>query len=217
MDIPQGQDDFRWFGEGFDGFPKRLPDDTVHYAIHVIDDKLSQQKISAELRQVHQHLKQWSKELLSDYIWQREAFSVELKFKEGKGFITSIDLVLIKIGRWSLSGQTNFGDSIADEWLIVYILRELSKHSPELWIRVFDNDGEFLLIEAANVLPKWLKPDISENRVSISPKYSLSALMFMSGMDTCGRDQNNSSPRQFSSVNNQGTVPRRGHILYCHE
>jgi hypothetical protein len=32
--------------------------------------------------------------------------------------------------------------------------------------RIHDNDGEFMLIEAANELPKWLQPDIAENRVS---------------------------------------------------
>lgn len=31
--------------------------------------------------------------------------------------------------------------------------------------RVWDNDGEFLLIEAALALPKWLKPDTARNRV----------------------------------------------------
>ena len=31
--------------------------------------------------------------------------------------------------------------------------------------RVEDNDGEFLLIEAADYLPKWLSPETSENRV----------------------------------------------------
>ena len=31
--------------------------------------------------------------------------------------------------------------------------------------RVWDNDGDFLLIEAACALPKWLKPDTASNRV----------------------------------------------------
>ncbi len=31
--------------------------------------------------------------------------------------------------------------------------------------RVWDNDGEFLLIEAAYALPKWLKPETAANRV----------------------------------------------------
>jgi len=34
-------------------------------------------------------------------------------------------------------------------------------------VRVYDSDGEFLLIEAADFLPKWLNPDTAENRVSI--------------------------------------------------
>ena len=31
--------------------------------------------------------------------------------------------------------------------------------------RIWDNDGDFLLIEAAYSLPKWLKPETSRNRV----------------------------------------------------
>ena len=57
---------------------------------------------------------------------------------------------------------------MADEWLIVYLLRELSNKFPDAWIRVYDTDGEFLLIEAANTLPKWLNPEVAENRVSWS-------------------------------------------------
>lgn len=30
---------------------------------------------------------------------------------------------------------------------------------------VFDSDGEFLLIEAAEALPSWVKPSNTENRV----------------------------------------------------
>lgn len=64
-----------------------------------------------------------------------------------------------------LRGQTSYGDSIADEWLIVYLLRTLSQQFPQTWTQVWDSDGQFLLIEAANVLPDWLDPDVSENRV----------------------------------------------------
>jgi hypothetical protein len=82
MEIPQ-DDGFKWFGEGFDGFPKRLPDDTIEYGIYVIDSSLSAQKISARLKQVHQQLKTFTKDLLESYIWQREPFSIELVFKDG--------------------------------------------------------------------------------------------------------------------------------------
>lgn len=64
-----------------------------------------------------------------------------------------------------LYGTTDFGDAVDDEWLIVYLLKEITKKYPDLWIRIADSDGEFLLIEAASVLPDWLNPDIDENRV----------------------------------------------------
>lgn len=70
-------------------------------------------------------------------------------------------------GLMYLNGITNYGDSVEDEWLIVYILKELSSRFPPLWIKVVDSDGEFLLIEAANALPRWLNPEIADNRVGI--------------------------------------------------
>ena len=33
-------DGLKWFGEGFDGFPKLLPEDCVEYTIYVLGSKL---------------------------------------------------------------------------------------------------------------------------------------------------------------------------------
>lgn len=33
---------------------------------------------------------------------------------------------------------------------------------------ITDDDGQFLLIESAHYLPKWLKPETAENRVNTS-------------------------------------------------
>lgn len=66
-----------------------------------------------------------------------------------------------------MRGTTDYGDAIEDEWLIVYMLCELSKAHPDLWVRAGDCDGEFLLVEAANVLPKWLSPETDRYRVWI--------------------------------------------------
>jgi hypothetical protein len=74
-----------------------------------------------------------------------------------------------RIGLRYLHGITDYGDSIEDEWLIVYLLRELSRRFSDLWVKVVDTDGEFLLIEAANKLPKWLNPEITDNRVCFFP------------------------------------------------
>lgn len=148
--MDSSRDDFKWFGEGFDGFPKSLPEDCVEYTIYILDSKLTDLERREQLRAVQSAAIKLTNGLLKDFIWQRENFKLTLEREEGRSF---------------LRGRTNYGDSIEDEWLIVYILRELSKQYPKIWVRVTDTDGEFLLIEAANALPRWLNPEIADFRV----------------------------------------------------
>jgi len=161
------KDDFKWFGEGFDGFPKRLPEDCVEYMLFIVDSQLTPKEVLARLEAVGREAVMLTRDLLKDYIWQRDDFTLKLEQSNGKLFggvegerqwLTTEDLMYYH-------GRTNYGDSVEDEWLIVYILRELSKNNPDLWIKVADTDGEFLLIEAANALPRWLNPEIADNRV----------------------------------------------------
>jgi hypothetical protein len=46
-----------------------------------------------------------------------------------------------------------------------------------------DTDGEFLLIEAANALPRWLNPEIADNRVCPLPYEIPRQDLFASGLD----------------------------------
>ncbi|KAH8724656.1 SGT1 protein-domain-containing protein [Phaeosphaeriaceae sp. PMI808] len=151
MEIPQ--DDLKWFGQGLDGFPKKLPNDVVEYIICIIDTKLSHVQTRERLQAFQRSMHQLEKKFLKEYIWQRESLKLDLVREDG---------------RWLLRGQTNYGDSVADEWLIVWFLGQLSKEFGDAWIRIYDADGEFLLIEAANALPKWLTPEVAENRVWIN-------------------------------------------------
>lgn len=148
MNTPR--DDFKWFGEGFDGFPKSLPEDCVEYTVYILDSKITDLERREQLRQVQSAAIKLTNEVLRGFIWQREGFKFSLDREDGRSF---------------LRGRTNYADSVEDEWLIVYILRELSKQFPEIWIRIADNDGQFLLIEAANVLPRWLNPEIADFRL----------------------------------------------------
>ena len=143
-------DTFKWFGEGFDGFPKSLPEDCVEYIIYINNSRFTDLERRDQLRQVQSAAIKLTNELLKDFIWQRESFKLSLQRDDGRSF---------------LRGRTNYGDSVEDEWLIVYILRELSKQFPKTWIRITDTDGQFLLIEAANALPPWLNPEIADFRV----------------------------------------------------
>ncbi|KZM27340.1 uncharacterized protein EKO05_0009441 [Ascochyta rabiei] len=146
-------DGLKWFGDGFDGFPKKLPEDVVEYIIFVIDARLSDIQTRERLQAFQRALQHLKKTFLKEYIWQRDEIKLDLVREED---------------RWLLKGQTNYGDSVADEWLIVYFLRELSSEFKDAWIRIYDTDGEFLLIEAANALPKWLSPEVAEHRVWIN-------------------------------------------------
>jgi hypothetical protein len=90
--------------------------------------------------------------LAKDYIWQREGFNLRV----------ASDGV-------SLTGSVRLGESVQDEWYIVWLLVKISSEFPEAVIEVKDNDdGQFLLIEAAEVLPKWLNPGNAENRVCLA-------------------------------------------------
>ncbi|KAJ9104213.1 hypothetical protein QFC19_004030 [Naganishia cerealis] len=63
-----------------------------------------------------------------------------------------------------LEGRMRIGDAVDDEWLVVWLLTRVSLKWPDLVISIRDTDGEFLLIEAADHLPRWLTPDNAENR-----------------------------------------------------
>ncbi|QSZ32002.1 hypothetical protein DSL72_001571 [Monilinia vaccinii-corymbosi] len=163
-------DGFKGFGEGFDGFPKRLPEDCVEYSLYIIDSTLESQKdLLSRLEDVRKESVNLSKDLTKDYIWHRDGFKVDMKTEKGTISTTYYLLFGVRVndiaGSMYLDGITNYGDSVEDEWLIVYILKELSSRFPTLWIKVVDSDGEFLLIEAANALPRWLNPEIADNRV----------------------------------------------------
>ncbi|KAK0611147.1 SGT1 protein-domain-containing protein [Immersiella caudata] len=131
----------------FNGFRMRLPEDCVEYMLFLVGDKNL-----TKLEAVRKEAIEKADALTKDYIWQREPFKLETKIQGGLSY---------------LHGITNYGDNVEDEWLVVYLLRGLTKSFPELWIRVCDSDGEFLLIEAAKVLPKWLSPENDSNRVWI--------------------------------------------------
>jgi hypothetical protein len=162
--------DFGGFGggEGLSDFTKRLPDDCIEYTIFIIDSKLKsdfarREKLKAIQSAATASLKSAD---LKDYIWQREKFRLDLVDARLDDNVLE-EKLQIPGHEYYLHGRTNFGDSISDEWLIVWLLLELSQRHTSAWIQVRDPDGEFLLAEAANALPKWLEPELADNRVWI--------------------------------------------------
>lgn len=90
------KDDLKWFGEGFDGFPKRLPDDCIEYTLYIFDSKLQDAAIRTRLQEVQKAATELTKRLLKGYIWQRESFRLDLIRENGKvglSFCYTSDLV----------------------------------------------------------------------------------------------------------------------------
>ncbi|TQN69121.1 Protein ecdysoneless-like protein [Colletotrichum shisoi] len=132
-----------------------LSENCVRYCILLIDSNTQsdQRKHLSRLEDLRKSALELTNRLTADYIWQKGSLTLDVVTSEGLTF---------------LQGTTDYADAIEDEWLVVYVLREFSKTHPTAWVRVFDVDGEFLLIEAANVLPRWLSPETDFNRVWIN-------------------------------------------------
>ncbi|OAL39751.1 hypothetical protein AYO20_01148 [Fonsecaea nubica] len=154
--MPATEEEIAWFRSTFHPVPRpALPDDCIEYSLYITSPSLDpshDSELRLRLREVQKYATDLHRQYLKDYIWQRQGFSLELNKEDGLSF---------------LRGQTEYGDSVEDEWVIVWLLRELTKKFNDLWVKVKDSDGEFLLIEASGTLPSWLEPDVAENRVWI--------------------------------------------------
>ena len=109
--------------------------------------------------------------LLPDFIWHRDAFELKVVPNPDSD----------RNETWLLEGRMRVGDCIDDEWCAIWLLKEISakwnvviRYVPTAQragsrfnglYSAYDTDGEFLLIEAAEALPSWVKPTNSENRV----------------------------------------------------
>ncbi|KAI0304748.1 SGT1 protein-domain-containing protein [Russula brevipes] len=129
--------------------PPSVAEDTVHYVLHPPEQSSDRTSVTSLALAVQNFVEF----LLSDFLWHRDAFEVKV-VQDGDA------------SGWLLEGRVRVGDSIDDEWCVVWLLREIS----EKWdvvISIRDSDGEFLLIEAADSLPSWVTPSVAENRVWI--------------------------------------------------
>ncbi|KAF4589354.1 Protein SGT1 [Ophiocordyceps camponoti-floridani] len=137
------------FQNGFNQLSRKAPENCVEYWLFVLG---SDSEDGAELEVIHRAAEDLAQRLTKGYIWQRDAFQLELRDQDEYR---------------CLYGMSDYGDAVEDEWLIVYLLQQLTEKHENLWVRIADDDGEFLLIEAANVLPDWLSPETDGNRAWI--------------------------------------------------
>lgn len=169
-------------------------DDFVEYFLFPSLDELSgnnaEEKLDNFLREINECVQQFT----VDYIWHKEPFQLVVRtpntsklfnassmqgicfhFTQSMSF-TILILIVAILSKYYYSlddlpphlyGLTFYGENIQDEWYIVEIICHLTKIYPNVIGRLFDSDGEFLLIEAAEELPKWANPDTCGQKVCL--------------------------------------------------
>lgn len=137
-----------------------IPEDTAIYAVYP-DDVTS--STSSSIHSLRLDILTALSPHLQDYIWQHDPFNLAVPSSSATSCPMCGTLAAIP----HLHGKSRYGDNVEDEWFIVFLLFEVSRKFPPVSIRVWDTDGEFLLIEAAYLLPRWLNPENSANRVFI--------------------------------------------------
>ncbi|KAH9968828.1 SGT1 protein-domain-containing protein [Russula dissimulans] len=129
--------------------PPSIAEDAIHYALYPQESSSDKTSVTCLALVVQKFVEP----LLTDFLWHRDTFQIKVvQDTDGSG--------------WFLEGRMRVGDSIDDEWCVVWLLREASKKW-DFAISIRDSDGEFLLIEAADYLPLWVTPSVVENRVWI--------------------------------------------------
>uniref|UniRef100_A0A182PIG4 Uncharacterized protein n=1 Tax=Anopheles epiroticus TaxID=199890 RepID=A0A182PIG4_9DIPT len=107
------------------------------------------------------------------YIWHRDGFRVVPRLLDDSRMLIEAAAgengTVMNTAKLPshLYGISHVGDNIQDEWFIVALLFHLTERIPGLVARVVDADGEFLLIEAAEQLPRWANPESCEGKVFI--------------------------------------------------
>ncbi|OCH96667.1 SGT1-domain-containing protein [Obba rivulosa] len=129
--------------------PPAISEDTLQYTLYPpadISDRASVTTLAALMNA-------YVESLLPGHMWHRDPFELKVVSNpDGEGYV--------------LEGHMRVGDCVDDEWCAVWLLKEISAKW-DVVISVFDSDGEFLLIEAAESLPDWVTPSNAENRVWI--------------------------------------------------
>ncbi|CBQ67760.1 related to SGT1 protein [Sporisorium reilianum SRZ2] len=106
-----------------------------------------------------------------DYIWHREPPSISVVSPPSSSRPSSSSSTTQQQQQppHILLHLRTGGECIEDEWFATHLLIRASTHfaQHQLCISVEDEDGHFLLIEAAEFLPEWVTPETVSNRVWI--------------------------------------------------
>eukprot|EP00188_Purpureofilum_apyrenoidigerum_P001656 Plantae.Rhodophyta-Purpureofilum_apyrenoidigerum.ctg1938.p1 GENE.Plantae.Rhodophyta-Purpureofilum_apyrenoidigerum.ctg1938~~Plantae.Rhodophyta-Purpureofilum_apyrenoidigerum.ctg1938.p1 ORF type:complete len:491 (-),score=92.15 Plantae.Rhodophyta-Purpureofilum_apyrenoidigerum.ctg1938:1161-2633(-) len=125
--------------EGVNGPSLTGAQDSVEYHLYCASEDVSANALLCQVREV-------ARELTKGRLWHCDA----LRFEEGSGEGAA--------GFHQIYGFLWYGPNVEDEWQTVRVVYALTERLPGLVARCTDSDdGELLLIEAADHLPVWIE------------------------------------------------------------
>ena len=87
---------------------------------------------------------------IDHYVWDFEPISPKIYTHDGYEYVFA---------------NLQLGELISDEWLITWLLYNVSLQYEDVFVQVYDYEGEFVLIESWESLPSWVSPEVATNRV----------------------------------------------------
>ncbi|KAG8983541.1 hypothetical protein FRB94_007765 [Tulasnella sp. JGI-2019a] len=171
--------------------PPSIAEDTLRFRIHSATPSLA--SVTALRTLIVNFVEN---ELLPPtHIWHRDSLQFNVVSELGASPDASSTVI---------EGNIRVGDAVDDEWLVVWLLFEISRKW-DVIISVSDSDGEFLLIEAAESLPKWVTPENVENRVWI---YQSRLHLIPLDRSSTGYDKSKRRRRQSNYSGDEGDFSR---------
>ncbi|TGZ84389.1 hypothetical protein EX30DRAFT_338923 [Ascodesmis nigricans] len=157
----------------FAGIPTRtLTSDALEYQFYALSPALTTPESRlAELQNVYETCLKLREEWCSDYIFHRGSPpSFYLSTAEtSNDQLSSTSSPQPSKSHPSVTGHLEYGDAVDDEWFALSLLLAITQRHPNVYLLATDtSDGQFLLVEAAHALPRWLSPETAENRVWIN-------------------------------------------------
>ncbi|KAI4487613.1 hypothetical protein M0804_005762 [Polistes exclamans] len=129
-------------------------------------DNITEAQLNEEITKYYEEIALYT----TDYIWHRDALVFRPRTKQAMMLERILDNSMVIEDYQTVAhiyATLHFDEDIGDEWFTVFLIYKLTKVFDGLIARLVDSDGEFLLIEAANVLPLWANPETCQDRVFI--------------------------------------------------
>ncbi|XP_046403231.1 protein ecdysoneless [Ischnura elegans] len=175
-------------------------EDFIEYFLFPNDDlykEKSEEEIKTNLESLLVNVSATVAKYAHGYIWHKDSFNVTPKYSlaQTSKYRGYDDVGISEHLPPHLHGVSHYGDNIEDEWFIVFLLIQLTKEVKGLVVRTIDEDGEFLLIEAANHLPHWAEPNTCSGRV-----YLYNGALHLVGKDVAGGEGSMQVPEGITCV-----------------